>query len=171
MTEKPSYDFAARLNHLFETVHPRGRGQYSNPEVADAITESGVKISAAYLWLLRTGRRNNPTLRHIEALAKFFGVPPGYFFDDDQAAAVDRQLELLVAARDADVREIMLRSTDLSKPNRDAVLQIIKNIERAQGTVDRSDRWAGAAGGGVGGRGRSTDSEDADPEPPDQSSG
>lgn len=156
-----SYDLAARLNHLFETVHPRGRGQYSNPEVADAITHSGVKISAAYLWLLRTGRRDNPTLRHIEALAKFFGVPPGYFFDDDQADAVDRQLELLVAARDADVREIMLRSTDLSRPNRDAVLQIIKNIERAQGAVDRPNRSADVVGGGTADRGRSTGSEDA----------
>jgi transcriptional regulator with XRE-family HTH domain len=156
---------------LFETVRPRGRGQYSNPEVADAITESGVKISAAYLWLLRTGRRDNPTLRHIEALAKFFGVPPGYFFDDDQAAAVDKQLELLVAARDADVREIMLRSTDLSKPNRDAVLQIIKNIERTQGTVDGPTQSADVVGGGAGGRGRSTDSEEAGPERPDHSSG
>lgn len=129
MTEqRPTTSFADRLNYLFETVHPAARKPYSNPEVATAITEAGVNISSAYLWLLRTGQRDNPTLRHIEALARFFGVPAAYFLDEEKAAVVAEQLELLAAARDADVREIMLRSNDLSGPDRATILRIMKGL-------------------------------------------
>lgn len=123
-----SKTFADRLNYLFETVHPAGRKPYSNPEVAEAITETGVTISGAYIWMLRTGQRDNPTLRHLEALAKFFGVPAAYFLDGDRAAEVTEQLELLAAARDADVREIMMRSNDLSRPDRQTILGIVKRF-------------------------------------------
>jgi hypothetical protein len=37
---------------------------------------------ATYLRQLRKGLRDNPTKRHLEALADFFGVAPIYFFDD-----------------------------------------------------------------------------------------
>lgn len=120
--------FADRLNYLFETVYPSGRKAYSNPEVASAISDTGVSISAAYLWLLRTGQRDNPTMRHLEALANFFGVPPAFFFDDDKAHEIAEQLELLSAARDAEVREIMMRSTRLSKPDRSTILGIVKRF-------------------------------------------
>ena len=39
-------------------------------------------MSGTYLWLLRTGVRNNPSRRMLEAIAVFFGVPVAYFFDD-----------------------------------------------------------------------------------------
>jgi transcriptional regulator with XRE-family HTH domain len=133
--ERDAKSFADRLNYLFETVHPAGRKPYSNPEVAAEISKSDVQISGAYLWLLRTGQRDNPTLRHIEALAKFFGVPAAYFLDDERAEEVTEQLQLLAAARDGDVREIMMRSNDLSKPDRRTILDIIKRFagDRPQG--------------------------------------
>ena len=137
--ERDTKTFADRLNYLFETVHPAGRKPYSNPEVAEAISATDVTISAAYLWLLRTGQRDNPTLRHIEALAKFFGVPAAYFLDEDRASEVAEQLELLAAARDADIREIMMRSNDLSKPDRLTILGIVKRF-----AGERSDEGAAA---------------------------
>ncbi|MFI6250697.1 hypothetical protein [Streptomyces sp. NPDC051016] len=45
--------------------------------------------------LFRIVRRDNPTKRHLEALAQYFDVPVAYFFDDDQGAAIARELELL----------------------------------------------------------------------------
>jgi hypothetical protein len=70
-----------RLDHLFRTVHPRGGGPFTPAEVAEAInTAAGEKvISSTYVWQLRTGRRDNPTLRHLSALATFFGVSPHVF--------------------------------------------------------------------------------------------
>ncbi|MFY1632067.1 XRE family transcriptional regulator [Solwaraspora sp. WMMB335] len=121
---------ADRLNHLFAVVIPAGRTRpYSNPEVARAVSASGeVQISPQYLWALRNGSRDNPTLKQIEALAAFFGVPPAYFLSDDKAADIDEQLMLLAAVRDADVREIMRRSTTLSRPDRLAVLRIMQRL-------------------------------------------
>ncbi|MGN9810348.1 XRE family transcriptional regulator [Micromonospora sp. BQ11] len=121
---------ADRLNHLFEVVRPAGRDRpYSNPEVARAVSARGeVQISAQYLWALRNGSRDNPTVKQIDALAAFFGVPPAYFLSDERAADIDEQLALLAAVRDADVREIMRRSSTLSGPDRLAVLRIIKSL-------------------------------------------
>lgn len=106
--------FADRLNHLFDTVVPAGRGPYSTAEVAQAITDQGEPVSGSYLWMLRKGQRDNPTLRHLNALAKFFGVPPAYFFDQQVTEQVDTDLELLVSLRDAGVRNVALRASGLS---------------------------------------------------------
>lgn len=115
-----------KVDYLFRVVHPRGRGEYSYREVAQAIHDagSGTTISASYLWQLRRGEKDNPTIRHVEALAKFFGVPPSYFLDDIAADEITTQLELLAAMRDSEVREIALRASDLS----DAALKMIKNV-------------------------------------------
>jgi len=42
--------------------------------------------SGTYLWLLRTGQWDNPTMKHLIAIARFFGVPPTYFFPDNAMA-------------------------------------------------------------------------------------
>jgi transcriptional regulator with XRE-family HTH domain len=84
----PPQTLADKLGHLFQTVVPAGRGPYSVEEVAKTITDSGVPISGSYIWLLRKGQRDNPTLRHLTALARFFGVPPAYFFDDSVTSDV-----------------------------------------------------------------------------------
>jgi transcriptional regulator with XRE-family HTH domain len=124
---------ASRLNHLFETVHPPGRGPYSNEEVARAIRAQGGDISRAYLSYLRNGDRANPTLQHMQALARFFGVTPAYFFDDDVAAKVDAQLELAVALRDAGVRAVALRAAGLSPRGLHAVTAMIEEVRSLEG--------------------------------------
>ena len=65
-TRLPQGLFADRLDHLFRTVHPKDRGPYTTAEAADAINAAtGEKmISGTYLWLLRTGQRDNPTMKH-----------------------------------------------------------------------------------------------------------
>lgn len=68
---------ASKLDYLFETVRPRGRTAYTHEEVATEIAKrGGPTVSASYIWSLRTGKKDNPTMRHLEALADFFGVPP-----------------------------------------------------------------------------------------------
>src|SRR5947208_2004720 len=72
-----------KLDFLSRSVHPPERGEYTFEEVADAVRAGGgPTISATYIWQLRKGIRDNPTKKHLEALAGFFGVPPAYFFDD-----------------------------------------------------------------------------------------
>lgn len=118
---------AQKINHLFHTIHPTGRGEYSNEEVATAIrTTGGPTISATYLWQLRKGIRDNPTKKHLEALADFFGVSPAYFFDEEAAARIDAELKLLVALREGTVRRIALRAFGLSPESLEKIAQMVE---------------------------------------------
>ncbi|MEH1126296.1 helix-turn-helix domain-containing protein [Micromonospora sp. CPCC 206061] len=131
---------ADKLNHLFRTVHPGDRGPYSNEEVASAIRESGESMSATYLWLLRRGERTNPTMRHLQALAGFFGVPPAYFFDDAVTRRTDRDLELLSSLRQLGTKRVALRTVLASAGLSEASQQLVQQV------VDRCLELEGLAG-------------------------
>src|SRR3989442_226310 len=76
---------------------PRKR-EYTYREVASAVSaENGTTLSPSYVWQLRTGVKDNPSMRHIEALARFFAVRPSYFFDDELADVPDSEVRLLAA--------------------------------------------------------------------------
>lgn len=125
---------ADRINHLFEVIHPAGRKPYSNDEVAARLAEQGgPTVSGTYLWQLRTGRRDNPTKRHLEALADFFGVPAAYFFDADVARKVDSDLDTLRRLREAGVQNVALRAVGLSPKSMDAVLAMIDRVRELEG--------------------------------------
>jgi transcriptional regulator with XRE-family HTH domain len=133
VAEERPRTLADKLNHLFATIHPGGRGPYSNTEVAAGIGAQGGSITDAYIGLLRSGKRSNPTYNHLKGLAEFFGISVNYFFDDEVAAKIDSELELVVAVRDNDVLQIALRSKDLTPQNRQAILTIIDQIRQMQG--------------------------------------
>ena len=117
---------AERLDHLFATVHPQDRKPFTPKEVAEAINKAAGQrvISAVYLWELKTGRSDNPTLRHIAALAAFFGVSPVYFFDDAGTRPDALPADLHAALARDEVRDVALRAAGLS----DASLQAIKGM-------------------------------------------
>jgi transcriptional regulator with XRE-family HTH domain len=136
--DRPRRTLAEKLDRLFRTVHPRDRGEFTYDEVAAAIQRTGVSISGSYLWLLRTGRRDNPTRKHIAALAKFFGVPPAYFFDDDEAARIDDELDFLMAFREGQVRQIALRASGLTPELQETIRTLIEQVIETQGSASRS---------------------------------
>ena len=131
--------FAERLDFLIRTVRPAGRGEYSYEELAAEIGRRvGLTISGSYIWQLRTGKKDNPTKRHIEALASFFGVPAAYFFDDGEAERIDAELKLLAAMRDSGVRSVALRSAGLSRASLDVISAMIEQTRRLEG-LDTAD--------------------------------
>ncbi|MEU6715803.1 helix-turn-helix domain-containing protein [Nonomuraea sp. NPDC046802] len=131
---------AAKLNHLFRTVHPRAGGEYSFEEVAETIrSRGGPTISATYVWQLRKGIRDNPTKRHLEALAAFFGVPPAYFFDDEITERIDAELALLSALRDTPIRQIALRASGLSTKSLETITGMIERVRELEGLPDSDD--------------------------------
>src|SRR3712207_4629620 len=80
----PRVSLAGKLEYLFRHVHPRGRGDFSYREVASGVEASGAPtISPTYIMYLRKGERTNPTMQHVEALARFFGVPTAYFLYEE----------------------------------------------------------------------------------------
>jgi transcriptional regulator with XRE-family HTH domain len=128
---------AEKLDHLFRTVHPRHRGEFSLEEAAAEIgRRGGATISANYLWLLRKGRRDNPTKKHLEALADLFGISPLYFFDDEAAEQIDAELELLGALRDAGVRHLALRAAALTPQTVQALTEMVERARQIEGVPD-----------------------------------
>jgi len=124
-----AFSIADRLDRLFRQLRPAGQPEPSYMAVAEAIrAQQGVPISHTYIWQLRTGRRGNPTIQHLTALATYFGVPVAYFLDDERTAVVDAQLELLRTLRDAGVTELALRAADVSPRGRETISELIRKV-------------------------------------------
>jgi transcriptional regulator with XRE-family HTH domain len=136
--EHPAFSIAAKLDRLFESIRPPGQAEFSYTAVAEAIrAQQGISISHTYIWQLRTGRRTNPTIQHLTALATFFGVPVAYFLDDAEARKINDQLELLRTLQDAQVTEIALRAADVSESSREAIGEIVRKLWELENPADR----------------------------------
>jgi transcriptional regulator with XRE-family HTH domain len=135
------FSIAEKLERLFQRVRPAGQGEYSHSAVAEAIREQqGISVSHTYIWQLRTGRRDNPTIQHLTALATFFGVPVAYFLDDEETKKIDSELELLAAIRDTGVTEIALRAADLSPSSRETISNMIMKVWELENDKKADDR-------------------------------
>lgn len=119
--------FAARLNLLFESVYPPGRGPYRDAEVADGLAHLGYPMSRPYLSQLRTGRRTNPSETTIQAFAEFFRIDAAYFTDDKYYLAMQEELSWLRRPRDGLVADLTRGLLGLS---RDSHVEVIESIER-----------------------------------------
>jgi transcriptional regulator with XRE-family HTH domain len=142
-------DFADKLNHLFAVTKSPEGDEYSNDFAADSITVAGTKISGTYIWQLRKRKRDNPTIKHVEGLARFFGVPVNYFFDDDVTDRVDQQLRELAAeqerlkanAGDQEAQRIAMRAGELTPDRRQLVMDLLDVVYRdQQAAQERGER-------------------------------
>jgi transcriptional regulator with XRE-family HTH domain len=133
-TRPPQRLFAERLDRLFRTVHPKDRSPCTPAEVVEAINQASDDkvVSGTYLWLLRTRQRDNPTTKHIIAIARFFGVPPTYFLPDD-AMQRDGAPELAAVLSDDKVREMALRAAGLSDRSLKAITDMIDSARTVEG--------------------------------------
>ena len=140
MTEKKERTFAELLDYLFKEVHPKGRGPYTYAEVSQGIKDtSGVAISASAIQQLRTGINSNPKMQTIRALAGFFGVNAGYFFDEEEAERQRAEIQLVAAMRDQEVRRVALRANGLSTSSLHMINTVIGQARRLEGMPDDSD--------------------------------
>src|SRR3978361_25641 len=105
-----SMTFSARLNRLFDTVYPPGRGPHTSAEVIAALKAEGVTMSAPYLSQLRSGNRPNPSVATMAALANFFRIKPAYFTDDEYYEKLDKELTWLAGMPDEGVRGVAART-------------------------------------------------------------
>ena len=125
---------ADKLERLFEAVRTERGTQYTLDDVATGISHrGGPTISASYIWQLRRGVKDNPTKKHMEALADFFGVPAAYFFDDEATERIDAELGALAALRDAGVRRLAMRAVGLSQHNLRAIQSIVESVRAVEG--------------------------------------
>ncbi|MGZ4509807.1 MAG: transcriptional regulator [Mycobacterium sp.] len=127
-----STTFAARLNRLFDTVCPPGRGPHTSAEVIAALKAEGITMSAPYLSQLRSGNRTNPSAATMAALANFFRIKPAYFTDDEYYEKLDKELSFLATMRADGLRRIALRAAELSPEAQHEVMQRVNELRRAE---------------------------------------
>jgi transcriptional regulator with XRE-family HTH domain len=127
-----STTFSARLNRLFDTVYPPGRGPHTSAEVIAALKAEGITMSAPYLSQLRSGNRTNPSTTTMAALANFFRIKSAYFTDDDYYEKLDKELVWLSTMRDESVRRIAVRTIGLSPQARQNVAEKVDELRRAE---------------------------------------
>jgi transcriptional regulator with XRE-family HTH domain len=144
LSEQGPRNLAEKINRLFDAVRLPSGQEYSNEHVAAAIGKSGVTtISQSYIWQLRKGKKDNPTISHLQALADFFGVPVAYFVDDGVAGEVEGKLDALQAHQvrvsealgQGDVKLMAMRAGELSPERRRQVmdlLDVVYQLEQAE---------------------------------------
>lgn len=134
------HKFTERLNELIRTVYPDDSKRPGYGRLAKEISETtGGAISGTYLWELTTGRKRNVTLEQLDILAQFFGVPPEYFLNDEVFEHVREQLTLATALKDAQVRNIALRSQGLSPAALNSLLTMVNEARRMGASRDPED--------------------------------
>lgn len=142
---------AEKINRLFESIRPPSGHEYSNEQVAEGVCRRGLTtISQSYIWQLRKGKKTNPTISHLQALADFFGVPVAYFFDDEAAGEVDGKLKALEAQQarmkeavgSGDVKLMAMRAGELSPERRKQVMDLLDVVYR----LERAERGDGMGG-------------------------
>jgi transcriptional regulator with XRE-family HTH domain len=126
-------ELSIKLDKLFNTMRKPHEPPMSNATAAEAITaKTGVSISPAYVWQLRTGMKTNPTVTHLRAIADFFGVSPSYLLDPDDNPAIDAQLSLLQAMRDCGVRDLALRASGLSAQGLSSLAVMVDHVRQLE---------------------------------------
>jgi len=127
-----SNTFSDRLNRLFDTVYPPGRGPHTSAEVIAALKAEGITMSAPYLSQLRSGNRTNPSAATMAALANFFRIKPAYFTDDEYYEKLDKELTWLANMRDEGVRRIAARTVGLSAEAQQDIALKVDELRRRE---------------------------------------
>ncbi|MEV0971029.1 XRE family transcriptional regulator [Microtetraspora glauca] len=126
---------ASKIEWLIQNRWPSGsRPPRNNVEVAAAISEAaGEELSSTTIWKLRTGRSDNPQLKTLKALSAFFGVPIGYFGDDEEAdATADRVAASSLVGKSGLNREALRALVEMSDGGRQLVADFIISAARLE---------------------------------------
>ncbi|MBE1580357.1 helix-turn-helix domain-containing protein [Amycolatopsis roodepoortensis] len=115
----PYQTFAQKLSALIDSARANEGAPHSYRELSAAIDRAGgPTMSPAYLQQLATGKRVNPKIHYVEALAKLFGVPITYFFEDQEAQPV------------GEAKLMAMRAQELSPQGRRQVMDLLELVER-----------------------------------------
>jgi transcriptional regulator with XRE-family HTH domain len=129
-----------KLDHLFATVRPPGQyREYTHEEIAERAKAAGHSISASYVHALRRKEGKSPQLRALEAIAAAFGVPVAYFFNDQVAAQLEQNLELIAALNRPEVRAVAMAAAELSPESVQTLWELVARVRDLEGLGE----WTG----------------------------
>ena len=118
---------AQKVDWLFDVR----RGTQGRPFTYGQIQRgSGNRITASYVWKLRTGAMSNPGLSALQALADFFEVPLDYFGSAGEylegSIRLSQALPDSASARQELVQRVTAQADDLSDDGLRAAAQVIE---------------------------------------------
>ena len=117
--------FAEKLSTLIDSARADGHAPHSYREMSAAIERAGgPAMSPAYLQQLATGKRVNPKIHYVEALAKLFAVPVTYFFEDEAERGTG------TGGADVEAKLMAMRAQELSPQGRRQVMALLDLVER-----------------------------------------
>ncbi len=134
---------AEKLDELFKTAHKPGERELTYKEASEGIKrETGVSISPALLWQLRHGKKSDPRVSQLEAIARFFGVSPSLLLSSDPNE--DREAFSLLAQmrriRDSETyRHIAARAAQMSDEDLEAISYLLDRMSREPNARSRSE--------------------------------
>jgi transcriptional regulator with XRE-family HTH domain len=148
----PLETLADKISWLMERANPGGQGPLSAQDVSYLMLEvAGEKYSPNAVWRLATGDQANPGYRVIRALAKVFGVEPGFFFDDydeQKLGLVKEQVELLALVRDAKITSVQFRALmGMDAEGREMFADMIRRVAIAEARVQGASAGQGENSG------------------------
>ena len=115
--------FAERLSALIDSARTGGMAPHSYREISAAIERSGgPAMSPAYIQQLASGKRVNPKIHYVDALAKLFGVPVTYFFDEEPLPDSEGPA--------SEAKLMAMRAQELSPQGRRQVMDLLELVER-----------------------------------------
>lgn len=128
--------FAERLTTARDTIRRPDGKRYTLEEIAAGVrTHTGDTCSKQYIGDLLSGKYRAPSQRKIEGIAKVFGLPPGYFFNDEQAAQMQEDLKLGAAIREAGIRGLAARMLEVDPAKRATLLRMFDEITRRESSL------------------------------------
>lgn len=78
--------FSERLELAFQTVKKPDGSEFSNYDVQRGTDGA---ITASYVARLRSGSASNPTIKVVQGIAQFFGLPASFFIDEEASTESD----------------------------------------------------------------------------------
>ena len=122
-----SKTLAQKVDWLFDTRRNAQGRQFTYGQVQRA---TGNRITASYVWKLRTGAMSNPGLSALEALASFFEVPLDYFAEGGEY--LESSLSIMKTSSDQKIgREdaLQLVKENASKLPDDKLRAVVEVVE------------------------------------------
>lgn len=128
------------IDLLFKTIRRPNGSEHSMEEAAKTCTEwlaerGGGTLSKQYLRLLRSGDKDNPSIKQMEALAAFFDVDPAIWsLHSERSRKIQEDLELALELIDAfsgaGVQAIAMRHGILNDTDRAKIIEFIRTLPR-----------------------------------------
>ena len=132
--------FAERLTTARDTIRRPDGKRYTLEEIAAGVrAHTGDTCSKQYIGDLLSGKYTAPSQRKIEGIAKVFGLPPGYFFNDELSEQMQEDLKLGAAIRQAGIRVLAARMLEVDPAQRGTLLRIFEEIAQRDALTQPGD--------------------------------